>query len=188
MKKKFAIFVSGYGRGAIYIINSYLKNKIKPDIGLLISTNAQSEAYNLAKILQIPSFFINKKDFDTKLSYEEKLLEYLDLYCIDYIFLSGYNYIITSTILDKYQDRIVNIHPSLLPSFPGVKAIDQALNYGVKITGVTTHYVNYGIDTGKIICQRAVSVDENDAFSEVDKKIFNAGKKVIIETINKNFI
>ena len=106
---------------------------------------------------------------------------------IDYIFLAGWMPIVGPTLLKNYSNKIINIHPSLLPSFKGLNAIDQALDYGVKITGLTTHYVDKTIDGGDIILQKYVLIDEKDDFVILDKKIFIAGTKLSIETINKIF-
>ena len=186
-KKKFAVFVSGYGRGAIEIINDYSNGLIEPQLSILISSNPKSGSLNFAKSNEIACFVIEKNNYDTKLDFENEIIDILLENKIDYIFLAGWMPIVGSKLLKTYSKKIINIHPSLLPSFTGLNAIDQALDYGVKITGITTHYVDKSIDGGDIILQKHVFIDEKDDFLSLDKKIFKAGAKLSIETINKIF-
>ncbi|MDZ7721974.1 MAG: phosphoribosylglycinamide formyltransferase [candidate division KSB1 bacterium] len=186
-KKSFAILISGYGRGAIDIINEYKNGLIGPSLELLLSSNNESYALNVAKQNGIKTETINKKNFQSKKAFEKEILSILKSNKIDYVFLAGWKYIIGDTILKEFNKRIVNIHNSLLPSFKGLKAIDQALEYGVKITGITTHLVDESLDGGKIIMQQAVNIDDDDDFKSVDMKVFRAGTIISIKTINKIF-
>lgn len=187
MKKKFAVFVSGYGRGAIEIINDYRNGLIEPQLSLLLSSNPKSGSLNIAKSNDIPCAVIEKNKFETKLEFENEINSVLSYYEIDYIFLAGWMPIVGSALLKKHSNKIINIHPSLLPSFKGLNAIDQALDYGVKITGLTTHYVDKSIDGGDIILQKHVFIAEKDDFHSLDKKIFRAGSELTKDTINKIF-
>jgi len=187
MEKKFAVFVSGYGRGAIQIIKDYKDGFIKPQLSLVLSSNPKSECLNSASLNDIPFTVIEKDKFETKLEFESEIISLLLNHGIDYVFLAGWMPIVGSMLLKKYSGKIINIHPSLLPSFKGLNAIDQALDYGVKITGITTHYVDKTIDGGDIILQKYVLIDEKDDFINLDKKIFRAGAKLSTETINKIF-
>jgi len=188
MRKKFAVFVSGYGRGAIEIIKNYRNGLIEPQLSLLLSSNPKSGSLNFASSNNIPSAIIEKNKFETKLEFETEIISLLLNHEIDYIFLAGWMPIVGSTLLKNYSNKIINIHPSLLPSFKGLNAIDQALDYGVKVTGVTTHYVDYNVDTGKIVDQVSVIISKNDDFEAVDFKIFKAGCYLTTKTINNIFI
>ena len=187
MRKKFAVFVSGYGRGAIEIINDYKNGLIEPQLSLLLSSNPKSGSLNFAKSSDIPSAVIEKNKFETKLEFENEIISVLLKHEIDYVFLAGWMPIVGSSLLKKYSNKIINIHPSLLPSFKGLNAIDQALDYGSKITGLTTHFVDKSIDGGDIILQKHVFIDEKDDFHSLDKKIFRAGVELSNDTINKFF-
>jgi len=187
MRKKFAVFVSGYGRGAIEIIKDYRNGLIQPQLSLLLSSNPKSGSLNFASSNNIPSAIIEKNKFQTKLEFETEIISLLLNHEIDYIFLAGWMHIVGPVLFKKYSNKIINIHPSLLPSFKGLNAIDQALDYGVKITGLTTHYVDKTIDGGDIILQKHILIDEKEDFVILDKKIFRAGAKLSIETINKIF-
>ncbi|HED06844.1 MAG TPA: phosphoribosylglycinamide formyltransferase [Ignavibacteria bacterium] len=188
MKKKFAVFISGYGRGAIEIIKDYKFGLVRPELSLLLSDNKMSYALEIAKKNSISTVVIEKNKYKSKCYFEEEIINELKKKEIDYIFLAGWMNIIGQTILSIYPNKIVNIHPSLLPSFKGLNAIEQALKYGVKITGVTTHIVDNLIDNGKILKQIPISVESNDTFKTLDNKIFKAGTILTLETINEYFI
>ena len=188
MRKKFAVFVSGYGRGAIEIIKDYRSGLIEPQLSLLISSNPQSASLNSASLNDIPYTVIEKDKYETKLEFENEIISELLNHGIDYVFLAGWMHVVGPVLLKKYFNKIVNIHPSLLPSFKGLNAIDQALDYGVKVTGITTHYVDYNIDGGKILDQVPIIIFENDDFKAVDNKIFEAGCALTTKTINNFFI
>ena len=188
MRKKFAVFVSGYGRGAIEIIKDYRNGLIEPQLSILLSSNPKSESLNLASLNDIPCAVIDKNKFETKLEFENEINAVLSCHEIDYIFLAGWMHIVGPVLLKKYSNKIINIHPSLLPSFKGLNAIDKAIEFGVKITGLTTHYIDSKIDTGKIIDQVPIKISNTDDFKSLDKKIFMAGTILTRKTINKTFV
>jgi phosphoribosylglycinamide formyltransferase-1 len=186
--KNFAVFISGYGRGAIEIIKDFKNELIKPYLSLILSNNEHSYALKVAKENNINTVIIKKNHNQSNDDFENEILKELYKHKIDYIFLAGWMYIIREKLLTAYPKRIVNIHPSLLPSFKGANAIEQALKYKVKITGITTHFVDNTIDGGEIIDQKCVRVNEDDNFKTLDNKIFKAGTILTVETINKIFI
>ena len=188
MRKKFAVFISGYGRGAIEIIKDHKKGLIYPELSLILSNNSDSFALKVAKKYKIPAQVIERERYINKEEFEKQILTILKKYCIEYIFLAGWKEIKSPYILSRFPEKVINIHPSLLPSFKGLNAIDQALNYGVRITGVTTHFIDSSIDGGKIIDQVSVRIYKNDDFVKLDKKLFKAGSKLSIRTINKIFV
>lgn len=185
--KKIALFSSANGRAVAEIIQHYKNGKIKPEIALLLSTNSTAMANEVAIKNSIPLEIINRNSFTTKTDYELEILRILDYYQIDIVYLCGYTPIVGKTMINKYLQKIINIHPALLPSFKGLNAIDQALTYGVKYTGITIHYVIEEIDSGEIIDQRVIRINKRDKFSDVDKKIFQAGIKLSISVLNKHF-
>ena len=186
--KNFAVLISGFGRGAIEIIIDYKSGKIKPTLGLVLSTSLSSEAINIARQNGIETSIVVKSKFENKSKFEQHIISILKKKNIEYLFLAGYKYIIDEELLEEYPNRIVNIHPSLLPVFKGIYAIDQALDYGVKITGITTHFVNKELDGGRIIMQQAVAIENDDTFNDVDAKIFKAGTIITTNTINQVFV
>ena len=188
IKKKFAILVSGYGRGAIQIIKDCRNGLIKPQLSLLVSSNPNSESLKYASSNNIPYAVIEKDKFETKSEFETEIKSLLFNHGIDYVFLAGWMPIIGPSLINNYIKRIINIHPSLLPSFKGLNAIDQAINSGVKVTGITTHFVNHKIDSGEIIDQIPVVISSSDDFNSLVEKIFKAGVILTRNTINNNFI
>lgn len=187
--KKFAVFYSGFGRGAKEIIQDYSNGYIKPELALVFTTKPDTEAFKLAQELGIPVHSLDKKQFDINKTFELEILKILDRYQIEYIFLAGYGLLVSNVLLSKYKSKIVNIHPSILPSFKGHKnGLQQALEYGVKIVGITTHIVDDGIDSGKILFQEALRVEENDDFKQLEYRLFRIGTILQVKTINNYFI
>ncbi len=131
------------------------------EISLLVCDKPEARAVGRANYHHIPCFaFFQRKHMSQKEAFEKEILKKLEEYEIDYVILAGYMRLIGPTLLEAYGGKIINIHPSLLPSFPGKDAVGQALEAGVKVTGVTIHYVDAGMDTGPIIAQEAVVVSE----------------------------
>ncbi len=180
-----AILTTGWGRSAANLMVDFKNNKLpNSSIKLLVHANNKCKAAITAKELGINSICIKKTDFKDTIAYQKKILKTLQEYSIDYIFLLAYGYIIKEPLLSAYSNKIVNIHPSLLPSFAKTeKAIQKALKYGVKITGITTHFIDENLDEGVIICQTPIKIKENDTFDSLDKKFQKKGRKIVIKTI-----
>lgn len=166
--KRLAIFASGNGSN-FEAIAKY-KNEVY-QVVLLICDHNDAYVLERAKRLNIPYFVVNIKDFKDKSSFELTILNYLKQYQIDFIALAGYMRLIGNVLLTTYDNLIVNIHPSLLPSFPGLNAIDNAYNHGVKVTGVTIHYIDKEMDNGKIIAQKAINITNEMTIDDVEKEI-----------------
>ena len=184
-KKNIAIFASGSGSNFQAIAESIVRKEINANISLLVCDNPNAIVLERSKKFCIDFFVCSPKNFNNKQSYEEAILHKLKEYQIDFIALSGYMRIIGKTLLNHYEGRMVNIHPSLLPSFPGATAIKDAFDYGVKVSGVTIHWVDSGIDTGKIISQKAVYLDCNDTLESFSQKIHAVEHILYSETLSK---
>ncbi|MGM8216145.1 phosphoribosylglycinamide formyltransferase [Bacillaceae bacterium W0354] len=169
--KRVAVFASGSGSNFETIVKAAQTEKIGYEVVFLFSDQEDAYALKRAQQLNVPSIAFSPKSFGDKAAYELELLNVLKRERIDFIVLAGYMRLIGPTLLNAYIGRIVNIHPSLLPSFPGKDAIQQALNKGVKVTGVTIHYVDAGMDTGPIIAQEAVKIEDTDTYLQLQKKI-----------------
>lgn len=161
-KKKLAVFASGNGSNFEAIAMACRKNRLNAIVSLCVCDHPGAYVTERAKRLDIPMLEIKPKSYPSKVQYEEVILSQLRKYDIDFICLAGYMRIIGDTILTPFENRIVNLHPSLLPAFPGVDAIGQALDYGVKVFGVTVHYVDHTLDGGKIISQAAIPYSGDD--------------------------
>ena len=137
---------------------SYIKKTC--EVALLVCDKAGAYCLERAEKLHIPTFVFNPKEYETKADFEKEICQRLNLIQPDLIVLAGYMRIIGETLLNAYEGKIINIHPALLPAFPGRDGIGDALNYGVKVMGVTVHYVDAGIDTGNISIKHALNEQE----------------------------
>ena len=157
-----AVFASGSGSNFQAIQEAILCGELNASIELVVTDRPGAYVATRAKNLGIPLLELAPKSFASKALYEQAIVEALRAHEVEWVVLAGYMRLIGDVLLEAYEGRIINIHPSLLPSFPGKDAIGQALEHGVKVTGVTVHFVDAGMDTGPIIAQRAVEVVEGD--------------------------
>jgi len=178
--KQLAILASGNGSNFEAIAKH--KNAVY-EVRLLISDHENAFVLERAKLLNIPCFVFERKDFMDKKHYEEAILGCLIRNKIDFIALAGYMKLIGDPLLSHYKNKIVNIHPSLLPAFPGLNAIEKAIDYGVKVTGVTIHYVDKGMDTGQIIVQKTIEITDKAILKNEIQKIEHALYKETLEEI-----
>ncbi|WP_413376176.1 phosphoribosylglycinamide formyltransferase [Alkalihalobacillus sp. 1P02AB] len=184
---KIAVFASGSGSNAEAIIKATKTGKLQAEVALVICDKQGAKVVERAANYNIPVYEYMPKNFPTKSAYEEEVVRHLKENEIDFIVLAGYMRLIGTTLLTAYEGRIVNIHPSLLPAFAGLDAIGQAFEAGVKVTGVTIHYVDEGMDTGPIIAQEAVQVEGNDTRESLTKKIQAVEHKLYPETLQAIF-
>jgi phosphoribosylglycinamide formyltransferase 1 len=166
-----AVFASGSGSNFQSLVEASRRNRWPEPIRLLVCDRPGAMVLKRAEDLGVPSLLIDPKTFPSKDAYEAEILAHLRREGIRRLVLAGYMRLIGPTLLDAYRWRIVNIHPSLLPAFPGKDAVGQALDHGVKWTGVTVHFVDEGMDTGPIIAQEPVRVDEGDDRTSLTRKI-----------------
>ncbi len=182
--KKIAVFASGFGSNFQAIIEAVKQQTLKAEIALLVSDNPSSKAVERANAAGIDAFTFCAKDYAGKVAYEQVVLNELKARQVDYIVLAGYMRIIGKTLLEAYPMRIINLHPALLPSFPGAHGIADAFHYGVKVFGITVHYVDEGVDTGKIINQFAFHAEPDDTLETVEAKIHQLEHKYFPLVIN----
>lgn len=170
-KAKVAVLISGRG-GNLRALLEATKDKTFPvEICLVISNKADAYGLKHAEEFNIPSFVIDHKGFSNRQEFDDKIDKKLEEYNIDIVCLAGFMRLLTANFTEKWQGRIINIHPSLLPSFKGANAIEQAFKAGVKITGCTVHYVTAQMDEGPIIVQESVRIDQNDNLETLSSKI-----------------
>ena len=182
--KKIGVLVSGRGSNLQAIIDA-IKTGYIADAAIAVVVSDVGDAYALTRAREhgIKAVHVNPKSFTTKESYEEEILTLMRKERVDLILLAGYMRIVGKRLLDAYPNKILNIHPALLPSFPGLHAQEQAFNYGVKVTGCTVHFVNEGIDTGPIILQRSVPVLEDDTPDSLADRILKQEHKIYPEAV-----
>jgi phosphoribosylglycinamide formyltransferase-1 len=186
-EKKLRLGVLGSGKGSnfVAIAQAIQDGSLEAEVGLVISDVAEAGLLQHARERGIPARFIAPGAFRTKLdpAAEAAFIGALHEAQVDLVVLAGFMRILKGDFLKAFEGRVVNIHPSLLPSFPGLEAWKQALNYGVKVTGCTVHWVDQGVDTGPILAQRAVPVLEGDTVTSLHQRIQEAERTLYPETL-----
>jgi phosphoribosylglycinamide formyltransferase-1 len=170
---KLAIVGSGSGTNCQAIIDAVEAGTLDAEIKCVLSDVADARILDRARKHNIPAIWFDCTPFKTKLDGEgeQKVLKILEEHDVDFIALAGFMRIVKNGLLDAYTGRIVNIHPSLLPSFPGLDGGKQAFEYGVKFTGCTVHFVDAGVDTGAIINQRIIAIEDSDTLESMMVKL-----------------
>lgn len=168
---KLAIFASGNGSNAACLIQAAQTKQFDATVALVISDKKDAPVLQKANALGVRAEQIVPANFETKASYEKAIVELLQEEKIEFILLAGYMRLIGSTLLQSFEQKIVNIHPSLLPEFPGLDAIGQALEAGVDQTGVTVHFVDAGMDTGPIIAQESILITKDETRESLTRKV-----------------
>lgn len=169
---RIAVFASGTGGNFQALVDAQREGRLGGGaIELLVTDKPEARVTERAKTAGVPCLALRPKDFADRAAYEREIVAELKRREIGLVVLAGYMRLITPVLLEPYAGKIVNIHPSLLPAFPGKDAIGQALEYGVKLTGVTVHFVDGGMDTGPVIAQRSVPVQENDTHELLSARI-----------------
>jgi phosphoribosylglycinamide formyltransferase-1 len=184
IKKHIAIFASGNGSNFEAIARACAKNRVNAVVALLVCDNPNAFVIQRAKKFDIPVFEFQPKNYASKADYETEIVQILKKHNVDLICLAGYMRLVSDVLLNEYEGKIINIHPSLLPAFKGLNAIQQAFEYGVKLTGVTTHFVDKTMDGGTIIGQVAVPIG-NCTLEELETHIHAVEHELYINTINK---
>lgn len=169
--KRIAVLASGRGSNFQAILDALARGEINGSCIALITDNKDAYAITRAQNAQIPTTVIDFKDYPTKADFERDLLSAMKETNADLFVCAGYMRIIGSEIIRAFAGKMINIHPALLPAFPGLHGQRQALEYGVKIAGCTVHFVNEGVDSGPIIIQKAVPVFDDDDEEALDERI-----------------
>ncbi|MBB6731216.1 phosphoribosylglycinamide formyltransferase [Cohnella zeiphila] len=176
---KIAVFASGGGSNFQALAEAVRATNIPAELALLVCDKPAARVVQRAESLGVPTFLFKPKDYPSREAYEQEIVRRLNDEGIELIVLAGYMRLITDVIVKPYYGRMINIHPALLPAFPGVGAVRQALEYGVKLTGVTVHFVDGGMDTGPIVAQRAVEVREGDTEETLAERIHAAEHELL---------
>lgn len=169
---KLGILISGRGSNLQAIIDAIARGDLQNTrIALVISNKSEAQGLERAERAGIPARVISHHDYETREAFDGTLVQALKEAEVDWVVLAGFMRLLTPVFLDAFRHRVINVHPSLLPAFPGVDAQAQALSYGVKVTGCTVHLVDAGMDTGPVIAQTAVTVMEGDTRDMLAERI-----------------
>ena len=186
LKTKIAVFVSGGGTNLQALIDAQKSGILhRGEIALVLASNHKAYALTRPAENNIPSAVVVRKEFDSQLAYEEKVKEVLKEYGIELIVLAGFMSILSENFTSAFPKRIINIHPSLIPSFCGkgyygLKVHEAALAYGVKVTGATVHYVNEIPDGGEILMQKAVEVKDGDTPEVLQRRVMEEAEWILL--------
>ena len=185
MKTKIAVLVSGGGTNLQALIDAQGKTLVSGEIALVVANNANAYALERAKKANIPTAVVLKKQCGSQETFEEKLKEVLEEYGIEVIILAGFMTILTEKFTSCYPKRILNVHPSLIPSFCGegfygLRVHQAALDYGVKVTGATVHFVNEIPDGGEIIAQKAVYIEPGDTPEILQRRVMEQAEWILL--------
>tara|TARA_Y100001968_G_C19139378_1_gene610659 strand:+ start:57 stop:755 length:699 start_codon:yes stop_codon:yes gene_type:complete len=168
---RLGILASGNGSNLEYIIKSIQKKQLNAEISILIVNNPNCLAIKKAIKYKIPYVIINHRECNSRLDHDRLVMKKLEELSVELVVMAGWMRIVGEELINRFNNRLINIHPSLLPSFKGVDAIQQAIEQKVTITGCTVHYVQEEVDSGAIIIQAAVPLKEQDSKETLKKRI-----------------
>ncbi|MCL2766980.1 MAG: phosphoribosylglycinamide formyltransferase [Peptococcaceae bacterium] len=184
-KLRLGVLASGQGSNLQAIINATADGRIDGIVTVVISDHQEAFALERARQNNIPAHYLDINSFAGKAAFEEEIVNILRNYQVDLVCLAGYMRVLSSVVLDAFPQRIINIHPALLPAFPGLHGQKQAWDYGVKFSGCTVHFVDQGIDTGPIIIQAVVPVLDEDTADTLAARILEQEHQIFPEAIQR---
>lgn len=186
LKAKVCVLVSGGGTNLQAIIDAVKSGIINSaEVSVVVASNPSAYALERAKNNGIPTEVVHKKAMPSQEAFEQAIIDIIEKYEIDFIVLAGFMCILSENFTKRYPERIINVHPSLIPSFCGkgfygLKVHEAALSYGVKVTGATVHFVNEIPDGGRIIMQKAVDIEETDTPETLQKRVMENAEWIIL--------
>ncbi len=178
IRKRIAVFASGFGSNLQALIDYNKNNDLNGDIVLVFSNNKDAYALKRAKENKIKAVFMDPSACSTRKQYDMKIIKLLEEEKINLVVLAGYMFILSHEFVCKFKNKILNIHPALLPSFKGAHGIKDAFEYGARVTGVTVHFAEEDLDSGPIILQEALSIDQDESLEGLEEKIHRIEHKI----------
>jgi phosphoribosylglycinamide formyltransferase 1 len=170
-RPRLGIMASGSGSNFEAIVQAVQSGQLHAEVPIVIYNNPQATVVDRAARLGIPSVCLNHRDYGSREALDSAIVSVLQEYKVTWVIMAGWMRIVTPVLINAFADHVLNIHPSLLPSFKGGRAIEQAFQSGVKITGCTVHYVVPEVDSGKIIMQAAVPILESDTLESLQARL-----------------
>ena len=177
------VLVSGTGSNLQAILDAITAGSLNARVRVVISNRANVQALDRARAAGVLALTIPHRDFATREAFDQALVAALREANVSWVVLAGFMRVVTPLFLNAFPGRVINIHPALLPAFPGVDAAKQAFDYGVKITGCTVHFVDSGVDSGRIIAQRAVAVEPGDDLPKLAARIHSAEHELFVSVL-----
>jgi len=177
---KLGVLVSGSGTNLQAILDAVAQGVLTADVRIVISNRPDAKALERAALARVPTTVISHNELRDRAAFDRRLVEALREAGVDLVVLAGFMRVVTPIFLDAFPGRVVNIHPALLPSFPGVHGQRQAIEHGVKVSGCTVHYVDAGTDSGPIIAQAAVPVKDGDTEETLSARILVEEHRLLV--------
>ena len=184
---KIAVFLSGRGSNFLAIHDAILAGTIHADIALVFSNKKEARGLQIAEERNLETLHLNPKNYTPREDYERAIIEELKKRDIDLICLAGYMKILSPLLCEEFLNKIINIHPALLPSFPGLHVQQAAIDWGVRFSGATVHFVTPNVDMGPIILQAVVPVLQNDTEFTLSERILKEEHKIYPEAVKLYF-
>lgn len=181
---KIGVLISGSGSNLQAIIDRIDQGTLDAEIVLVVSSRPDAFGLTRAEKAGIPTLALNREVYQDAPAANKRIADALKEAGAEYVIMSGYMRKLTNEVLDAYPDKVVNLHPALLPSFKGAHAIEDAFTFGVKVTGITVHFANEDYDKGPIIAQRAVEIREDDTLESLETRIHEAEHELYPEVIS----
>ncbi len=183
MTLELGVLVSGTGSNLGAILSAISAGRLDARVRLVVSNKAEAKALDRARAAGVAAAVVSHRDYATRNDYDAAVVRALREAGVEWVMLAGFMRIVTPTFLDAFRDRVLNVHPALLPAFPGVDAQQQALDYGAKVTGCTVHFVDAGVDTGPVVAQAAVPVLEGDDRERLAARILVEEHRLVVEVL-----
>ncbi|MGK5094358.1 phosphoribosylglycinamide formyltransferase [Deltaproteobacteria bacterium TL4] len=178
-----AVLVSGSGTNLQAIIDAKEKDHLPVEIRVVLSNKENSFALERAKRHNLRTLYVSHKDYDSREAFDDAVHNELKSLKVEFIVLAGFMRVLSAKFVDLWKNRIINIHPSLLPAFPGIHAQKQAFEYGVKVTGCTVMFIDRGVDTGPIIIQAPVPVLSDDTEESLMERILKEEHRILPQAL-----
>jgi phosphoribosylglycinamide formyltransferase-1 len=180
---RLGVLVSGSGSNLQSIIDKLHRGSANIEICVVISDNREAHGLTRAAEAGIPTAAFPMADFEERADHDRAMADELESHEVDLVVLAGYMMLVTPGLLERFPRRVINLHPSLLPAFPGATPVEDTMDYGARVTGVTVHYVDEGADTGPIILQEAVEIKYNDTVESLRERIHGVEHDILPRAI-----
>lgn len=186
-KGRIAVFISGRGSNFMAIHDAIVEGRINAEIALVLSNKKEAPGLRIAQERKLEALYLNPKEYPSKEAYDGAIIQEVKKRNVDLICLAGYMKILTSLFCNTFKNKIINIHPALLPSFPGLHVQQKALDWGVRYSGATVHFVTAEVDMGPIILQAVVPVLQDDTEETLSERILKQEHKIYPEAVKLYF-
>lgn len=183
--RRLGVLISGRGSNLKAMLDAIERLELRAEIGVVISNRPAAAGLDYARAAGIPAVAIDSKSYRSREAFDEALVGVLSEHRVDLVCLAGFMRLVTPVLLDAFPQRVLNVHPSLLPAFPGLEAQNQAWTYGVKVSGATVHLVTPGLDEGPIVAQEAVDLDGCDSAADVAMRILRVEHRLYPAAIER---